>query len=266
MLSLKRGFISFFISCFILLLVGCGEHVTENGFSSTSVKIPEPSTDFSVCPQEQVQSSEDFDNPIIDTTLPISYSGTSWQEVYKQILLSDPSSYLMDADVGFNPEDRLLYLGIHDFDSNGFPELIIGDACSAAVFTYVNGEAQKLADLCIPDLVWCINGLYASGNSVSVQCNGAGGSNFVNFGFLDGEFVLGIYTELCSDYAPPVINGEPGTLAQMNQIYPTDYSSFPQEDRKELVRLVHEDDNWVIYSPSRVVLDESFDFEKFLWE
>ena len=87
-------------------------------------------------------------------------------------------------------EDRQLYLGIHDYDCDGTPELIIGDSWAAAVFTYADGQAEKLADLCIPNIVWCINGLYARENSVSVQCDGAGGIDFVSLAFWTGNMCL----------------------------------------------------------------------------
>ena len=116
--------------------------------------------------------------------------------------------------------------------------------------------------------MWCINGLYARENSVSVQCDGAGGIDFVSFGFLDGEYVLGIYTGLSNDYDPPLINGKTGTIDQMNRIYPTDYASYSEDDLKEMVHLVRKGNDWTIHLPSGeiVTLDESADFDCFLWE
>ena len=94
------------------------------------------------------------------------------------------------------------------------------------------------------------------------------GGDFVNFGFRDGEYVLGIYTGLSNDYDPPLINGKTGTIDQMNQIYPTDYASYSEDDLKEMVQLVREGNDWTIHLPSGeiVTLDESFDFDRFLWE
>lgn len=265
---MKRGLNFVFALLFLFFLTGCWQHYENKATSSESYFIPEQNTDSSTISTGEIQQVETIVQVTIDDVKPVAFRGRTWQEVYQRILLSDPQNYLVYVDRCFTLEDRRLYLGIHDFDNDGSPELIIGDPCSAAVFTFVDGEAQKLVDLCIPDLVWCINGLYASGNSISVQCNGADGSNFVNFGFLDNEYVIGIYTELCSDYNPPLINGETGTLDQMNRIYPTDYTSFSEEDRKEMVRLVYEGENWAIHFPSgeTLVLDESFDFERLLWK
>lgn len=265
---MKRGLCFVFVLLFLLFLTGCWQHFENRATSSESNFLPEQKADLSAISTGEAQQVETIEQATIDEVTPVSFRGETWQEVYKQILLSDPQNYLEDADTGCNPEDRRLYLGIHDFDSDDCPELIIGDPGSAAVFTFIDGEAQKLADLCIPDTVWCINGLHARGNSISTQCNGSTGSNFVNFGFLDNEYVLGIYTELCNEYDPPVINGEPGTLDQMNRIYSTDYTSFSEEDRKELIRLVREGEHWAIHLPSEEVLvvDGSFDFERFLWK
>lgn len=265
---MKRGLTAVLVSFILFLLMGCGQYCENSTLPSESDKIPEQKTDLAAIAAEETQQVETIEKAAIDKVAPVSFRGETWQEVYQQILLSDPQNYLADADTAYSLEERWLYLGIHDFDSDDCPELIIGDPRSAAVFTFIDGEAQKLADLCIPDTVWCINGLHARGNSISTQCNGSTGSDFVNFGFLDGEYVLGIYTELCDEYDPPVINGEPGTLDQMNRIYRVDYISFPKEDRKELVRLVREGEHWAIHLPTEEVLivDGSFDFERFLWK
>lgn len=76
------------------------------------------------------------------------------------------------------------------------------------------------------------------------------------------------YTGLSNDYDPPLINGKTGSIDQMNQIYPTDYASYSEDDLKEMVQLVREGNDWTIHLPSGevVTLDESFDFERFLWE
>lgn len=242
----------------LLSLTGCRQHPEDSAAPSTAGALPEETSAPTIAFTEEARQTE-----------PVSYRGTTWQDVYRQIILSDPHNYLaVELSSEINMEDRQLYLGIHDYDCDGTPELIIVDSWAAAVFTYADGQAEKLADLCIPDIVWCINGLYARGNSVSVQCDGAGGIDFVNFGFLDGEYVLGTCTGLSDAYDPPRINGKAGTIDQMNQIYPTDYTSHSEDDRKELVRLVREDDCWAIHLSSGEILtlDESFDFDRLLWE
>lgn len=252
----------------LLFLTGCWRYSDDSAAPSAAGGLPEETSD-------PATSLEETSAPtIISTeeprqTEPVSYSGATWQDVYRQIILSDPRNYLaVELSPEINMEDRQLYLGIHDYDCDGTPELIIGDSWAAAVFTYADGQAKKLANLCIPNTVWCINGLHARGNSISVHCDGAGGGDFVNFGFGDGEYVLGIYTGLSNDYDPPLINGKTGTIDQMNRIYPTDYASYSEDDLKEMVHLVRKGDDWTIHLPSGeiVTLDESFDFGRFLWE
>ena len=250
----------------LFFLTGCWRYADDN-ISSSGV-FPEETSD-------PTAALEEISAPMITSaeeprqTEPVSYSGATWQDVYRQIILSDPRNYLaVELSPEISMEDRQLYLGIHDYDRDGTPELIIGDSWAAAVFTYADGQAEKLADLCIPDTVWCINGLHAKGNSISVHCDGAGGGDFVNFGFWDGEYVLGIYTGLSNAYDPPLINGKTGTIDQMNRIYPTDYASYSEDDLKEMVQLVREGNDWTIHLPSgeSVTLDESADFDRFLWE
>lgn len=242
----------------LLFLTGCWRYSDDSAAPSAAEMLPEETSDPAITSTEEPRQTE-----------PVSYSGITWQDVYRQIILSDPRNYLaVELSPEISMEDRQLYLGIHDYDRDGTPELIIGDSWAAAVFTYADGQAEKLADLCIPDTVWCINGLHARGNSISVHCDGAGGGDFVNFGFWDGEYVLGIYTGLSNDYDPPLINGKTGSIDQMNRIYPTDYASYSEDDLKEMVHLVRKGNDWTIHLPSGeiVTLDESFDFDRFLWE
>lgn len=260
-----KQFGCFVCALFLLLsLTGCWQHSEDSATSSTAGTLQEATA----APEETSAPTIAFTEEPRQTES-VSYRGTTWQDVYRQIILSDPRNYLaVELSPEINMEDRQLYLGIHDYDCDGTPELIIGDSWAAAVFTYADGQAEKLADLCIPNIVWCISGLYARENSVSVQCDGAGGIDFVSFGFLDGEYVLGIYTEQSNEYDPPLINGKAGTVDQMNRIYPTDYASYSEDDRKEMVRLVREDDDWTIHlsSGEDLTLDESFDFNRLLWE
>ena len=252
----------------LLFLAGCWRYSDDSAAPSAAEMLPEETSDSAT-------SLEETSAPTVTSTEepwqtePVSYRGTTWQDVYRQIILSDPRNYLVvEPSPEINMEDRQLYLGIHDYDRDGTPELIIGDSWAAAVFTYADGQAKKLADLCIPNTVWCINGLHAKGNSISVQCDGAGGGDFVNFGFWDREYVLGIYTGLSNDYDPPLINGKTETIDQMNRIYPTDYASYSEDDLKEMVHLVRKGNDWTIHLPSGeiVTLDESFDFDRFLWK
>lgn len=200
----------------------------------------------------------------------------TWQSAYLEILqhlqdnlapLKEPdgTDYRSYAEI-YNPQDVFIYLGLHDFDDDGIMELIVGDTLTMAVFTYRNGQAEKIADLYYPDSVWCINGVYFKENSISLNCDGSGGSNFVNYGYLDGEYKLGFYSELILD-DEITINGEPATREEVNQIYTLDWEERSEDESKERIRLVWENDKWVLkyFSGEEVILDENFDFNSIVW-
>lgn len=198
----------------------------------------------------------------------VSFYGATWQEAYENVLFSHPCTYLPNPAPQTNMEDRWIYLGIHDFDGDDIPELIIGDGAAVAVFTFADGEAQKLEVLDIPNYVWCVNGIFFGDNSISAKCDGSGGTNTVSFGFRDGRYVLGIYTEQSDAYDPPQINGKPATLEEMNRIYPVSYEDIPWEQQKLHIRLVNEDEQWVIYDMEggKLVLSNPIDFNIFSWK
>jgi hypothetical protein len=117
--------------------------------------------------------------------------------------------------------------------------------------------------------MWCVDGFYFKDNSISLDSDGAGGADYVNFGYLDNEYVLGIYNELCPDYGV-IINGHEGTLEEMNRIYSTDWrdrESNIESDLKEWISLVKENQEWyLIYqSGEKVLLNSEFDFDSILW-
>ena len=167
----------------LLFLTGCWRYSDDSAAPSAAGVFPEETSDPTTALEEisapTVTSTEEPRQ-----TEPASYSGATWQDVYRQIILSNPRNYLAVAlSPEISMENRQLYLGIHDYDRDGTPELIIGDSWAVAVFTYADGQAEKLADLCIPNTVWCINGLHARGNSISVHCDGAGGGRFCKLWF-----------------------------------------------------------------------------------
>ena len=135
-----------------------------------------------------------------------------------------------------------------------------------AVFTYKDGQVEKIADLYFPDIIWCINGVDFKDNSISIICSGAGGNDYINFGYLEGEYVLGLYGGLNVDYGV-TINGVEGTLEEMNRIYTLNYEERGKGEHKERLRLVWENETWVLKytSGKEVVLNSNFDFDSILW-
>lgn len=192
-------------------------------------------------------------------------TGDTWEEAYCAVLGCDRKQLLADPDAIRYPEDSDIYLGIHDFDGDGIPELIYGDGVSLAVFTYSDGQVERLADLYFPGKVWCVNGVAFKGNGMSAICNGSGGSDFVNFGYVDGEYVLGRYSQQSPDIEP-TINEIPATREEVDRIHTTEYSKIGQEEFREKIRLDSENGVLLLPSGERIPLDDSLDFDRFLWE
>ena len=140
-----------------------------------------------------------------------------------------------------------MYLGIHDFEGDGTPELIFGDGVSLAVFTYAEGRVERIADLYFPGIIWCVNGIAIHGNGMSVMCAGSGGMDCVNFGYIDGGYVLGLYAPRA--HMEPTINGEVCTVDDINRIHTTDYNEMAPEEFREKIQLLFENGQWVLTFP-----------------
>lgn len=260
----------------ILLLILCGCQNTE---PATSASTADPEVTASVPYEEATHTIQAYTEiPNQDIILPASYVGATWQEAYRKLICSNPASYLTMSEftpiinggevffLGDDINDRWLYLGIHDFDADGIPELIIGDSCTLAVFTYRNGEAEKIADIDYPNEVWCVNGLYFSGNCMSALSAGSGGIAYVSFGFLDNQYVLGRYNEQsCSDV---IINGEKSTLEELNRIYTTNFEEIAEEEYRMRLHLVYDGENWIleVVPGNKQIVDAYFDFDLIMWE
>lgn len=198
----------------------------------------------------------------------------TWQSAYLEILyhLLDNLGpyYLFDGTDLRSDEDslnQLIYLGLHDFENDGTFELIAGDTISMALFTYKDGQAEKIAHLYYPDILWCIDGVYFKDNSISLNCDGSDGSDFVNFGYLDGEYLLGLYSEPHGN-GRITINDTECTYDDVNRIYTLDWDERSDEERKERIRLAYENEQWILkyQSGEESVLDSNFDFDSILWE
>lgn len=173
----------------------------------------------------------------------------AWQRAYLYIICNmqeyfdDPYHNRRDSEK-YHPMDQLVYLGIHDFDGDGIPELLAGDTITMAVFTFAGSRAEKLADLYYPNTAcWCINGVYFKDNSVSVSCDRQGVSDFVDFGFLDNNDMKGFVTR----YYRASVRGT--------------------EEAREEIRLVYEESGWVLKfrSGEEAKLDSGFDYDLIRW-
>ncbi len=203
-------------------------------------------------------------------TKPLPTADT-WQSAYLDIIRDLPS-FLVDSDPDnyrlkdyYNPNNNLVYLGIHDFDGDGVPEFLAGDTSSMAVFTFADGQAKKLYDLFYPESVWCIDGVSFKGNSISLGCSGSGGTAWVNFGFLDNQYLLGLYSEISNSAV--MINGKESTLEELNKIYTTDYEKREETEHKDRLRLINQDNVWILRFPSgqEVIVNQDFDYSLIQW-
>lgn len=196
---------------------------------------------------------------------PSSIGGSTWQEAYLPVIKCDRQQLLVDTDNLRYPEDTYIYLGIHDFEGDGTPELIFGDAVSLAVFTFSEGQVERIADLYFPGIIWCVNGIAIHGNGMSVMCAGSGGIDYVNFGYIDGEYVLGLYAPRA--HMEPTINGEVCTVDDINRIHTTDYDEMAPEEFPQMIQLLFENGQWILKLPTgeESPVNDALDFSKFVW-
>lgn len=197
----------------------------------------------------------------VEATLPVSIlqvweeeimereKEAAWQRAYLYVIcnmqeyLADPCHSRSDSEM-YNPMDQWVYLGLHDFDGDGIPELLAGDTITMAVFTFAGGRVEKLADLYDPNVACgCIDGVCFKENSVSVSCGSLGGSSLVKFGFRDNNDMKGFATEYF---------GASGVLP---------------EEAEERIRLVHEESGWILrfQSGEEAVLDSEFNYDLIRW-
>ena len=156
---------------------------------------------------------ENVYNFLIDREL--GYNMT-WEKAYKNIIhniednLADP--YSLRNDLGL-----YVYIGVHDFDNDSIPELIIGDGISVAVFTYVDGQVQKIADLYEPKTWGSINGLHYKNNYIILESNGSDGSCYVCFTYKNNDFIVGTYDEYNPDKA--ILNEIVATKREFENVF-----------------------------------------------
>lgn len=230
--------------------------------------------------KEEVYNEEQFEEININqyiTEEVVEPKIQTWQDAYIEIICN-LQEYLIEPvderrEINENklvdPDNMMIYVGIHDFDGDNIPELMIGDLISMSVFTFANGTIKRIADVCMPEGWESINEVCFKENGFVMASNGSDGSGFANFGYIDGEYMWGNYSE----YSPGtiVVNGVPDTLESFNEIYDvSQYYKIDEESEKcrvERIRSKKEDDNRVLIfsNGESVILNEAFDFEKIRW-
>ena len=170
----------FFLLCFLVIaLTGCSD--SEKTAAAT----------------EQTQESQTA--ALVQDSLAVTKQEDSWQTAYKDIISHGgghlPDPYKLRGEDGLNPS---VYLGIHDFNGDGIPELILGDGISVSVYTYENHGLKKEADLYEPEGLYIINELYLQNNCLILVSNGSDGCGYVGFTWKNGAYITGTH----DDYNP----------------------------------------------------------------
>lgn len=220
---------------------------------------------------DEAALSQTWQRPLGEIRNETAY-GSTWQEAYRTIIYN-PQNYLIDMGHYRSQESAggiffpYFYLGIHDFDSDGIPELIIGDSVSAGVFRYADGKTEKLADLCDTESPWGVNGLSFHDNAVGASLAGSGGvKKVIVFSYLDGEYKLGIYSDMSN--LRITINGKPDTRENLDRIYPiTDACDNVNHYREYVKREYRDGELWLeTENGVPVCVDDDFDFNLFVWK
>lgn len=201
--------------------------------------------------------------PLGEIRSAIAY-GDTWQQAYLKIL-STPQDYLTDggyyrswriAEGIFSPN---FYLGIHDFDLDGTPELIIGDVSGLDVFTYEDRKTRKLADL------GSSNGVYFGNHAVCAASAGARTRSCVVYGYVDGEYRMRIYR---MDTPNGVQRWEPNIQEDWEQMNPILNGPDHEKYRREYIKRFYCGGELILRTQTGEIfcVDEEFDFNGFIWE
>lgn len=200
----------------------------------------------------------------------------SWKEAYLHVIASfpdnmiDPYGFRSNSD-WTNPE-KYIYLGIHDFTTDGTPELIIGDGASLAVFTYKQGRIEKCIDVTMQCCWQCIDDVAFRDNTLLTSCSGSDGSGYTAVAYRNGAWTTAVYCE----YHPKkcTINGETATYEEFCNVVPfepKDWEGTIKEYgmRDEFMDIVVTEGEEIYFmdtwTKERVPLDESFDFNSIRW-
>lgn len=222
--------------------------------------------------EEQIVMSEDEKNNTQESLDKEHFIQEQWEDAYRDIIynidkmLADP--YDLRLSIGSN---EYFYIGIHDFDDNGVPELIIGDSISVAVFTYENNRSKKVADLYEPEDRGGINGLHFNDNMLFLSNAGSDGCGYVGFTYDRGKYITGIY----DDYEPEVaiINDKKVSGEEFRQQFNlTEFRQGkniknvipPENSRIEYIKIEYESKGTLIIKEEKMKIDE-LDFSILQW-
>lgn len=221
---MKKSILLFCIIGVVAVLCSCSFKGLETAIGNSKESGKESGTGSSIAQTEE-NSKSNIDSPVetpqdrgehFNAEEYASKISGTWQDAYIDIIsdihrnLPDPYDLISEYDY---LNGGWVYVGIHDFDNNDIPELIIGSSVSVAVFTYEEEKAKKVADLYETEEWMALNYLCYKDNHLVLMCCGnggidyPGGNGYVCFTYEQGEYITGFYC----DYHPneATINGEP---------------------------------------------------------
>ncbi len=163
----------------------------------------------------------------------------SWQSAYKNIVIN--SKYYLTDPYHLRGENGLnlwFYIGIHDFNDDTVPELILGDRISLSIFTYRNNTVEKVIDLYEPKGWYSINELHYTDNCLTLVSNGSDGSGYVCLTYRDGNYITGFHDVYMP--AMSVLNGENTTYEEFEKIFHIE--NLAESSKISLIKMVIDKD------------------------
>ena len=178
-----------------------------------------------------------------------------WSEAYRDVINSFPDNLLNPSGLReescWSDTEKYMYLGTHDFDVDGIPELVIGDGASLAVFTLQNGQIKKCADLTMQCCESHIDAVACRDNAILAECYGEDGSVYTVLAYRDGAWVTSVYCEVHPESC--TIHGQAATYEVFCKTAPFDTKNWEESVQPYHIRLQY------IGFP----LNEGFELEEF---
>ncbi len=180
-----------------------------------------------------LQPDESRVSNMIQESAALTNQENNWQNAYQEIIdqggghLPDP--YQLRGEDGLNSS---FYVGIHDFNGDGIPELILGDGISISVYTYQNHGLEKVADLYEPEGWYMIHDLYIQNNCLILVSNGTDGCGYVGFTYREGSYLTGTYEDSSPDQS--VLGGEKSGFKEFNHVF--HITELKEESKKFFIK------------------------------
>lgn len=182
---------------------------------------------------------------------------TTWESAYRRVLREMDSSLADPYRLRSEP-NTCIYVGVHDFDGDGIPELIAGDSISVAVFIYQGGMAEKIANLYEPEMWGSINALHCKENTLVLVADGPGGNRYVCFTFQEGRYLSGTYDEYDSNAAD--ICEEQVS----KEVFEGQFSFYGLSEETRIAYIQRTDENFLTINGIQVSID-NLDFRSLEW-